>query len=485
MWRSVHFRRTTILTVGCVALLFGLGCSRWIAGFELFIVIIFGLFCSLLLRRKDWLSVVGIIIFATSLGLYRGHAFLDKTQIYQEFNGQKVTVDVVAETDASYDEHRQLSFDAKQTRLIQPQQRKLVGSIRISGFGVNSVLRGNKVRAAGKMYVTRGSKQASISFAELTVLNATTSKLDNFRREFSAGLATMLPEPLGSFGLGLLIGQKTALSQEVITWLSIVGLTHIIAVSGYNLTIIIRFVHRAFGKRSRYQTAVVSLITISTFLLITGFSASITRAAIVCGLSLLCWYYGRTVRPLLLILFTAAFTAFWYPIYVWSDIGWYLSFLAFFGVMILAPLLTRRLCKRQPKPLTQVVIESFCAQIMTLPIILFIFKQASLIALISNILVVPLVPLAMLLTLLAGLVGIFLPSFGILVLPTRLLLTYILDVAHLLSRIPGAVVRVQTSIVITIVLYAIVTVVCLVLWHAKTRNYGTITDENDVKMELI
>ena len=93
------------------------------------------------------------------------------------------------------------------------------------------------------------------------------------------------------------------------TQLAAVGLTHIIAVSGYNLTIIIRAMRRLLTKRSKYQSTLLSFGLIAVFLLVTGFSASIVRAAIVSGLSLIAWYYGRAFRPLLLILLSAVITA--------------------------------------------------------------------------------------------------------------------------------------------------------------------------------
>src|SRR5205807_2186671 len=104
-------------------------------------------------------------------------------------------------------------------------------------------------------------------------------------------------------------------------------------VSGYNLTIIIRGLNR-LKLGSKYQRLILSLAFIAFFVLVTGFSASIVRAAIVSTLSLWAWFYGRKIRAVLLIAFTAALTGLINPFYIWGDLGWYLSFLAFFGVLI-------------------------------------------------------------------------------------------------------------------------------------------------------
>jgi competence protein ComEC len=187
----------------------------------------------------------------------------------------------------------------------------------------------------------------------------------------------------------------------------------------------------------------LSLGLIALFLLFAGTSASIVRAAIVSLLSIAAGYYGRSFKPLVLLLFAAAITAFASPYYIWSDISWYLSFLAFYGVMILAPLVQARWSERWKESIVaSVALESICAEAMTLPYILHTFGQMSFVGLVANVLVVALVPLAMLLTLIAGLAGMLLaPIVGWFALPARLLLTYMLDIANLLSHIPHVFVQ--------------------------------------------
>ena len=254
------------------------------------------------------------------------------------------------------------------------------------------------------------------------------------------------------------------------------GLTHIIAVSGYNLTIIVQATRRSFGKRSKYQALWCAVGLLVGFLLITGFNAAIVRAALVSGLSLLAWYYGRTFKPLLLLALTAALTAGWYPLYLWSDIGWYLSFLAFYGVLVLAPLCLRRVYRRRsPSVVVQLLAESTAAQLMTLPLILYIFGQMSLVALLANLLVVPLVPLAMLLALTAGLSGMIITSLaGWFAWPARLLLTYILEVSAVLARIPHALTPLSIAAWQMIAMYICIAVWSLLMLHATRGKHDTI-----------
>jgi competence protein ComEC len=286
-------------------------------------------------------------------------------------------------------------------------------------------------------------------------------------------MQSALPEPLASFGMGLLIGQRANLPDQVYQSLLMVGLVHIIAVSGYNLTVILRASKGLFSRYSRRLSLLLSLGLVAVFLLIAGASASIVRAAIVSVLSLFAAYYGRRVKPLVLIMLAAAITAWLNPYYVWTDVGWYLSFLAFFGVMIVAPMLLVRLPKRwQTSLVATVVLESFCAELMTIPYVLHIFGQISFIGLVANVLVVALVPLAMLLCLVAGLAGMFVaPVAGWLAWPAVLLLTYMLDIADLLSRIPHIFVQgLSFTLIELLLLYAFVGLLTWSLWRRLSRH---------------
>jgi competence protein ComEC len=214
----------------------------------------------------------------------------------------------------------------------------------------------------------------------------------------------------------------------------------------------------------------------AVFLLVTGFSASIVRAAIISSLSLAAWYYGRKLRPLLSLLIAGALTAGWYPLYIWSDIGWYLSFLAFYGVIVLAPMLQKRFAKREPKLISSIMLESFCAQLMTAPFVIYIFHQTSLVAMLSNLIIVPLVPLAMLLGLFAGLAGLLIPGLaGYIAWPASILLTYVLDIVYLFSRVPHVLVQLKLSLISMLALYGLIAALCIVLWR-KTNNSGRITE---------
>jgi competence protein ComEC len=478
--QKFRFKRTTLLTVGLIAFLVGLVLSRRNIHIDPYWIVIAGLVAAASARRKRFIAMASVIAFGMLLGCWRGAVFSERLIPYTELYDRKVVLQGVASQDASYANSGQLSFDISEVTIIEPVEVSVPGKIRIYGFGETMVYNGDAVQVEGKLRDALGSRQGQISYAEFKVIERHEAPVDTVRRNFAAGMQNALPEPQASFGLGILIGQRNTLPEATSTVLATVGLTHLIAVSGYNLTIIVQAVRRLMDKRSKYQSALLAGVLIALFLLMTGMSASIVRAAIVSGLTILAWYYGRTFKPVLLIALAACLTAGWNPIYLWSDIGWYLSFLAFFGVLVIAPLLSKRLFgNKEPRLISSVLLETFSAQIMTLPLILYIFQQISFISILSNLLIVPLIPVAMLLSLISGIAGMVIPALaGWIAWPAKILMTYMLDIATLLSRAPHALAHYSLSLFGLILLYAAIVFLVLVLWR-KVRSlarHATITE---------
>lgn len=456
------YSRTTKITVLCIGLLVGVGGSYFIAPSNMLIatLIVAGII-SLFIKTK----LASIIIIGLVLGLARGAAFSKQLQPLHDIIGKNVTITARVDTPSSYNDKKALEFDVTHVKLQQPYAADLPIKMQISGYGANTILRGDTISATGKIYKKRGSKQAGISFAQLQVVQHDNSALQYVRRSFLAGMTTAMPEPHSQFAIGLLIGQKSGLPDYVVQTLQIVGLSHIIAVSGYNLTILADVSKRQLGKGSKLRGTLLSGSLVILFVAMVGSSASIQRAAFVSILAIMAAHYGRSIKPMLLISLAAAVTTILNPLSVWSDVGWYLSFLAFFGVLVIAPIVQKRLYGvKEPSLLIKLCIETCSAQIMTLPIMLLLFSQLSVVSLVANILVVPLVPLAMLASFVAGLVGMVAPFVAPIVgLPAVWLLTYMLDISSLLSRIPHANVQTSMSLPITLAVYASIVALLLVM----------------------
>lgn len=430
------------------------------------------------LRQRSLWTICWLVVLMVGIGWQRGSEFVIKKQAYLPLYGQKLTVTLSALNDAAYGSLSQFSFDGGQVRLADGRQ--LAGKLQISGFGANAVFQGDELRVSGKLMSSIGAYQGRMSFASLSVIEHHPNLVASLRRKFSAGMQTALPEPLAPFAMGLLIGQRSTMPASTKQDLLMVGLTHIIAVSGYNLTIMLGASQHLVGKRSKRLTTTLTFVLMGLFLLMAGASASIIRAAIVSTLSIAASFYGRSFKPLNIIFLAAAITAWASPFYVWGDASWYLSFLAFFGVIVLAPLVVGRFHPSwQKSVIIMVAIQSLCAEVMTMPFVLYTFGQMSFIGLPANVLVVTLIPLAMLLSLVAGLGGMLAGAIaGWLAWPARLILTYMLDIAHILASVPHSFAqKIGLSAWQMTVIYLIVLLTTFSLYNkTKSVSYGKLTD---------
>jgi len=479
-------KRAVLVIAACLALFAGIGLAHYALLADARWAWVFVPAVLVTWRRHSLVTLVCCVLLCFGIGWWRGSVMGRQLHVYSELAKHTVVLTGTATDDGVYGKNYQTTFGVDHVHITSPYSVAAPGRITAAGFGVNAVYRGDIVQVTGSLWPTRGSSQASVSYASLQVLRRASSPIDTLRRKFAAGMQSALPEPVASFGMGLLIGQRSTLPADVAQSLLVVGLTHIIAVSGYNLTIIVEAARRLLGKRSKFQMMAMCLTLIIVFVLITGNSPSIVRASVISVLSLWAWYYGRTINALVLLLSAAAITVIANPLYLWGNVSWYLSFLAFFGVVVLGPLITWRVYRdKKPSLVMQVLLESICAEIMTLPYILYIFGQMSTVSLLANVLVVALVPLAMLLCVVAGIAGMLLPFLaGWFAWPARLLLTYMLDAANILSRIPHAFVEgVGFSFVQLLGWYGIVGIWILMVQYKKRHNYATITGKIGIQTE--
>ncbi len=155
------------------------------------------------------------------------------------------------------------------------------------------------------------------------------------------------------------------------------------------------------------------------------------------------------------------------------SLGRYLSFLTFFGVMVLSPLVVARwFGGRQPRAWLQLVMETLAAQLMTLPLIVFIFGQASLVAPLANSIVLPLIPLAMLLTFVAGIAGMAIMGIAAWIAwPALAVLTFVVIAIERLADLPWAATRLSLTTTQLVLIYGLLLLIIIAIHRRldKTR----------------
>lgn len=440
-------------------------------------MLLIGLLLILPSYRRSRLGLIMILTSGLLIGNWQGSRTDMALQTLDSYIGQKVVMTGVIRDDPVYGKRGERQFHISN---ITIEGRDIKGKIRTTTFAALTPKRGDTITLEGKLRPGYGSYQARMSFAEVKQLDQSRQSILEIRDTFAGGVRNAIPEPEASLGLGFLLGQRSALPQDLDEDMRRVGLTHIVVASGYNLTILVRATRRLLAPISKYQAFVGSLGLMSAFVIVAGFSPSMTRAALVTTLSLLAWYYGRRIHPLVLILFAAAVTGLINPVYVWSDIGWYLSFLAFAGVLMLAPLLSARLFgDKQPSILVQVCIETISAQIMAVPLILWIFGDLAVYSLLANVLVVPLIPLAMLATFVAGIAGVIWPiASGWVGLPAAVIMGYMTSITSWLSAAPWAMAEMTIDLAGLLAIYLVVITFGFLLWRKTKYEFlsSSITD---------
>lgn len=224
------------------------------------------------------------------------------------------------------------------------------------------------------------------------------------KNRFSAKITALIPAPEAGLLEGLIIGGSGKLSKEVQANFSRTGMTHIVAVSGYNITIVAEYLMLLgiFLGLWRRQAFWFALGGIWIFILLTGFPASAIRAGVMGTLLLYAMKNGRLANAGNAILCSAAVMLWWNPLLLRYDIGFQLSFLATIGIVYFYPLFDIYFGERLKKYPTgvsfiaEILFMSLSAQIFVLPIILFNFQTLSLISPVTNILVLPILPITML-----------------------------------------------------------------------------------------
>lgn len=217
------------------------------------------------------------------------------------------------------------------------------------------------------------------------------------RKEVLERLNRVFPEPYSSFMAGLIVGSRKGISANLMQDFNAAGLTHILAISGYNITLIILIVSNLLGFLARGKRIFWSIVFIVLFVIIVGASASVVRAALMGIISVISLWFGRKYFVLRALFFSGFLMVLCNPGILLFDISFQLSFLATLGIVLFAEFIGK-FVEKVPEAfkLRENLKMTLCAQILTLPILLMNFQQLSLVSVFANLLVLPFIPFAML-----------------------------------------------------------------------------------------
>ncbi len=263
-----------------------------------------------------------------------------------------------------------------------------------------------------KDYLARKDIYSIVPYASVKLIssgqgNFLTQQIYNLRSHALTTIQTIFPDPEASLLSGILVGMERGIPPQLQQDFNATGTTHIIAISGFNITIIaailMSFFRRVLGTR---KGLLVAGIGIFFYTILVGGDATVVRAAIMGALTLLALRLGRQTYGFASLSAAAIIMTAIDPEVLW-DVGFQLSFAATMGLMLFTPPLERGFIRLASaflslekaeaitKPVSEFLLYTIAAQIMTLPLSATYFQQLSLTSFIANPVILPAQPLLM------------------------------------------------------------------------------------------
>ncbi|MFV1858729.1 MAG: ComEC/Rec2 family competence protein [Anaerolineales bacterium] len=347
--------------------------------------------------------------------------------------------------------------------------QEITGNVLVRADRFGSFSYGDRVEALGILetppefqdfsyrdYLARQDIFSLMSNAWVTTLatregNPVVQTLFSIRQRALETLYSIFPDPEASLLAGILLGIESGISSEVRDAFNDTSTTHIIAISGFNITIlaaiVISLAGRTLGMR---RGAIAAAITIALYTILVGADAAVVRAAIMGGLALFARFLGRATLALASLAAASIVMTLASPYVLW-DVGFQLSFAATLGLVLYAEPIKERFvrftsrwiqteqAKRLSGPVGEFILFTFAAQITTLPLTAYHFQRLSLISFIANPIVLPAQPPLMILGGMAMLAGmIWLPLGQLIAWLAWPFPAFTIRVVDLLAKVPSA-----------------------------------------------
>ena len=270
-----------------------------------------------------------------------------------------------------------------------------------------------------------------------TVLKIKRSFIDHMEKVFSYPEAGLLS--------GLLLGEKSALDGKLEKDFRASGVIHVVVLSGYNVTLVADAIVRMFGfLLGPVLGMIFGALGIIAFVVITGGGATVVRASLMALLVLVARITGREYDMTRALFLAGFFMVLHNPKILVFDISFQLSFLATFGLIVIAPKLENYFSWMTNKlQIRENFVATISTQIIVLPLLLYAIGDLSLISVPANILVLVAVPWAMFFGFIATVISFISVFWGtVFSFPAYILLSYQINVVDFLASLPFSVVTI-------------------------------------------
>jgi competence protein ComEC len=237
------------------------------------------------------------------------------------------------------------------------------------------------------------------------------------RRRALTTIQALFPDPEASLLAGILVGMESAIPDDVQEAFNNTGTTHIIAISGFNITIIAAIFMSLFRRLVGARWGIpIAALGIAFYTVFVGADAAVVRAAIMGSLTLLARLLGRRTHGLAALSAAAILMTVFNPDVLW-DVGFQLSFAATLGLILYSPPLEEAFirfvsrwmeeeqARRLAGPVSEFVLFTLAAQVTTVPLMAYYFQRLPPSSLLANPIILPVQPPLMITGGIATLVG--------------------------------------------------------------------------------
>lgn len=303
-------------------------------------------------------------------------------------------------------------------------------------------------------------RQGTLTLVQARPYDDVTSALIALREAARVIILSALPQPQSGLLVGILLGSERDISAPVDDAFRLTGLSHIIAISGFNMAVLsgaVLALLRPLNERRPLLAVLITVGVLGVYTVFVGAGASVLRAAVMCALLLGAPLVRRKAYLPASLAAAAIFLTLLNPFALW-DVGFQLSFAAVLGLALWLPPLQRwserwageRLhwppAQQLARLLSDLLLVTLVAQAATLPLLMLHFQQVSGVSLVVNLLVLPVQAAVLVVGLPAVLLSALLPAAGeVLFALVYVLLAWTTGIVRAFAALPMAAQTVYLS----------------------------------------
>jgi len=229
------------------------------------------------------------------------------------------------------------------------------------------------------------------------------SFLFSVKDKFVEKINFLTPSPENLLMNGLILGEKSAFDQVLRQAFVNTGTIHIVALSGYNVTIVAEWIMKLFSFLPVNLGIYMGILAILLFIIMTGGSSTAIRAGVMAVLMLIARVTGRNYDVARALILAGVSMVLFNPFILVFDVSFQLSFIATVAVIFFTPKIEKYFLWVTTKfGLRDIVSVTSAAYIFVMPFILYKMGNLSLVALPANVLILPFIPFTMMLGFLSG-----------------------------------------------------------------------------------